>query len=110
MLTLVNCTVYANASGLGEGGIGGEATLKSTIIAGNTAQNGNCGDVVIISAGYNLDSDGTCNLTGPGDLSNTDPLLGPLQDNDGPTFTHPLLPGSPAINAGDPNCPPPDTD
>ena len=33
---------------------------------------------------------------------NTDPLLGPLQDNGGPTFTHALLAGSPAIDAGDP--------
>ena len=31
-----------------------------------------------------------------------DPLLGPLADNGGPTLTHALLPGSPAINAGDP--------
>ena len=32
-----------------------------------------------------------------------DPLLGPLADNGGPTQTHALLQGSPAINAGDPN-------
>ncbi len=31
-----------------------------------------------------------------------DPLLGPLADNGGPTLTHALLPGSPAIDAGDP--------
>ena len=31
---------------------------------------------------------------------NTAPMLGPLQDNGGPTFTHALLPGSPAIDAG----------
>ena len=31
---------------------------------------------------------------------NVNPLLGPLQDNGGPTFTHALLPGSPAIDAG----------
>ena len=30
-----------------------------------------------------------------------DAKLGPLQDNAGPTKTHALLPGSPAINAGD---------
>src|SRR5262249_23608325 len=35
------------------------------------------------------------------DLVGTDPLLGPLQDNGGPTFTHALLPGSPAVDAGD---------
>ena len=38
-----------------------------------------------------------------------DPLLGPLQDNGGPTFTHALLDGSPAIDAGNPDeCPPAD--
>ena len=31
------------------------------------------------------------------------PLLGPLQDNGGPTETMALLPGSPALNASDPN-------
>jgi hypothetical protein len=34
-------------------------------------------------------------------------MLGPLQNNGGPTFTHALLLGSPAINAGDPNFTPP---
>lgn len=29
-----------------------------------------------------------------------DPLIGPLQDNGGPTLTHALLPGSPAIDRG----------
>jgi CSLREA domain-containing protein len=31
-----------------------------------------------------------------------DPRLGPLAPNGGPTMTHALLPGSPAVNAGDP--------
>jgi len=31
-----------------------------------------------------------------------DPLLGPLANNGGSTLTHALLPGSPAIDAGDP--------
>jgi hypothetical protein len=34
-------------------------------------------------------------------------MLGPLQNNGGPTFTHELLTGSPAIDAGDPNFTPP---
>jgi hypothetical protein len=38
-----------------------------------------------------------------------DPKLGPLQDNGGPTLTHALLAGSPAINAGDNALIPPDT-
>src|SRR5213075_1699501 len=36
-----------------------------------------------------------------------DPVLGPLQENGGPTFTYALLPGSPAIDAGDPSFTPP---
>jgi len=66
----------------------------------------------VMSFGYNLSSDdGGGYLNGPGDQINTDPMLGPLQDNGGPTWTHALLPGSPAINAGDPNfVPPPDYD
>src|SRR5207247_2347431 len=62
----------------------------------------------VTSHGYNLSSDdGAGYLNGPGDQINTEPLLGPLQDNGGPTFTHALLPGSPAIDAGDPNFVPP---
>src|SRR5207249_3284316 len=60
------------------------------------------------SLGYNLSNDsGGGFLTGAGDQINTDPLLGPLQDNGGPTFTHELLTGSPAIDAGDPSFTPP---
>src|SRR5205823_2410397 len=62
----------------------------------------------VTSHGYSLsDDDAGGFLTGPGDQINTDPLLGPLQNNGGPTFTHALLPGSPAIDAGDPNFTPP---
>jgi hypothetical protein len=62
----------------------------------------------VTSVGYNLSSDdGGGYLTGAGDQINTDPSLGPLQDNGGPTLTHALLPGSPAIDAGDPNFNPP---
>jgi hypothetical protein len=66
----------------------------------------------VTSYGYNVTSDdGGGYLNGTGDQINTDSLLGPLQDNGGPTFTHALLPGSPAINAGDPNfVGPPDYD
>jgi hypothetical protein len=55
-------------------------------------------------------------FNGPGDQVGTatnpiDARLGPLEDNGGPTLTHTLLLGSPAINAGDPNfTPPPDFD
>ena len=86
---------------------------------GNTIFNASPGGHSIISDfgtvtsyGYNLSSDdGGGYLSGPGDQVNTDPLLGPLQDNGGLTFTRALLQGSPAINAGDPNfVGPPDYD
>jgi hypothetical protein len=47
-------------------------------------------------------SDSSCTgFTGSGDLVDVDPLLGPLQDNGGPTFTMALGTGSPAIDAAD---------
>jgi type II secretory pathway pseudopilin PulG len=68
----------------------------------------NGGGGTVTSLGYNISSDDAGGfLNGPGDQINTDALLGPLQDNGGPTFTHALLPGSPAIDAGDPSFTPP---
>jgi hypothetical protein len=60
--------------------------------------------------GYNLADDDSCGFTAPGDLVVADAMLGPLQDNGGPTETHDLLAGSPAIDAGSVDCPPPATD
>ncbi len=49
--------------------------------------------------GYNLtDSNGGCGLTGGTDLTNTDPQLGPLQANGGPTQTMVPSSTSPAID------------
>lgn len=45
--------------------------------------------------------DANGNLIGGAIHGIIDPLLGALADNGGPTFTHALLPDSPAINAGD---------
>jgi hypothetical protein len=77
-------------------GSGGVA-LKNTILAGNI--NGNA-DAALMSLGYNIDSDGTAGLAGPGDQSGVDPLLGALQFNGGTLKTHALPMGSPAIDAG----------
>jgi CSLREA domain-containing protein len=50
------------------------------------------------TSSWNLATDASCGLTGPGDQPSTDPLLGPLADNGGPTPT--LLPAetSPALD------------
>lgn len=74
--------------------------LANTIIANNTG--GNCSGF-LFSRGYNLISDSTCHLHGPGDRNSVDPKLGPLQNNGGPTQTMALLEGSPAIDAGNPH-------
>jgi hypothetical protein len=105
---------------LGGGGLRLEATasgsLHSSVLADNVSGSfgpaipANCtGPVKPTSLGHNLEDADTCELSGPGDLPDTDPLLGPLADNGGPTLTHALLPGSPAVDAGDDaGCPPTD--
>jgi len=112
-LTITNSTVSGNAAEWA-GGIfnGGTLTIRNTILkSGYWGQNlVNSG--TITSNGYNLsDDDGGGSLAAMGDRINTDPMLGPLQDNGGPIFTHELLAGSPAVDAGDPSfTPPPDYD
>ena len=110
MATLQNATVAANGANRG-GGIfdPGDATFTNTIVADSVSGDScNVGGTVT-SMGSNLDSDATCSFTGAGDLSGVAPLLGSLADNGGPTQTHTLLAGSPAIDAGS-SCPPPATD
>ena len=54
----------------------------------------------VTSLGHNLSSDAAGGwLTAPGDHINTDPMLGPLQDNGGGTPTNAPLYGSPALDA-----------
>ena len=124
-VTFTNSTLSNNYASLSVGGLSGGGTIRNSTISGNsgggistnggeignTILNNNSGfniDGTITSQGYNLSSDdGGGNLTGPGDQINTDPMIGPLQNNGGRTLTHALLSGSPAINAGDPNFTPP---
>jgi hypothetical protein len=79
------------------------ATFKNTIVANNIPENGYNSGGSVISLGHNLDSENSCGFNQPSDLINTDPLLGPLQDNGGPTFTCALQVGSRAVDAGDNN-------
>jgi len=122
ILELLNSTVTSNVSppsapaALFVGtftAAGATLRMTNTIVAGNTS---GCfagffgsGPVVLASDGHNVASDGTCNLTAAGDQPGTDPLLGPLASNGGPTATHALLDGSPAIDAASAaRCPPTD--
>jgi CSLREA domain-containing protein len=81
--------------------------MESSIMAGNAGPN--CSGEGYESLGHNLFNDETCghDLT-LGDIvfsADDDLLLGPLADNGGPTLTHALLPGSPAIDAAGGDCP-----
>lgn len=58
-----------------------------------------------ITGDHNLDDDGTCGFSRVGDKPGSNPLLGPLQNNGGPTSTHALAGNSPAVNVADvPHC------
>ncbi len=114
-LTVQFSTVTLNTAPAGMGsGINSYATTSSalkfisTIIAGNTHSDiddtGN-GITSFQSNGYNLVGTGNraFSFNQLGDhIGVLDPHLAPLADNGGPTKTHALLAGSPALNAGDP--------
>jgi CSLREA domain-containing protein len=101
--TLKNVTIAGNGPGpqLSVFSTGGSAILESTIISNpNAGVNCNVFDNgVVTSNGHNLDNASTCGLANAGDITG-DPMLGPLQNNGGPTSTRALLSGSPAIDHG----------
>jgi len=100
---LTNATLADNSASSGGGGIyiaGSVMTVTNSILVAGS-QGGNCGGAPPATGGHNISSDDTCGLSGLGDLNSVDPLLGPLADNLGPTRTHALLAGSPAIDGGD---------
>jgi len=74
------------------------ARLRNTLLAGPGAR---C-EGPPVSLGHNLTTDASCDLADASDKPGVgDARLGPLADNGGPTQTHALLAGSPAIDAGD---------
>ncbi|HAM73264.1 MAG TPA: hypothetical protein DCM86_16635 [Verrucomicrobiales bacterium] len=118
-VTVVSNIVEAISPDRGWGGGGGirnygTLTMADCLVAGNRAYY-DYGlflfpgqDILgeVISEGHNLIlNTNDCVITGDvtGNIYARDPLLGPLQDNGGPTPTHALLPGSPAIAAGSPS-------
>src|SRR5947209_9358190 len=109
-VTITNSTLSENTSSNISMFKGGMLDIGNTVLkAAVSGVNLDIGKLATVTShGYNVCSDnGGGFLNGPGDQINTDPLLGPLQDNGGSTFTHELLTGSPAIDAGDSNFTPP---
>jgi len=119
--TITNNQADANFEGLGTGGgifnsNNGTFNFQNTILAGNfetvgipagppittlfAPTPGEC-DGTINSIGSNLMTMADCTVSGSAPIIGN-PNLGPLQNNGGPTQTHALLSGSPAIAAGNP--------
>jgi hypothetical protein len=114
VMNIINSTIVNNIAPAGTTGGGfvgtftsanATLTLINTIIAGNSGTQ--CfyapfgsGTVTGTSLGHNLVSDTSC-FAVASDLIVGDAQIGPLASNGGPTLTHALLPGSPAIDAAD---------
>jgi len=108
-LKVTNTTISHNSAGSGGGIHTGGFDGRNTIIASNTSADSPDLKGHLRSEGFNLignNSGSTINPAPPSDQIGTpvapiDPVLGPLQDNGGPTFTHALLQGSPALDKGE---------
>lgn len=105
VVTMANSTVTSNSGNMIDNY--GTFRVQNSIVA-HTLSGNNCSGT-ITSNGYNLSSDTSCNFTNTGDQQSTNPLLGPLAANGGPStglkgedsmLTHALLSGSPAIDMG----------
>lgn len=103
-VVLRSVTITDNEAANNNGGISnylGTLSSKNSIIAGNRASNGNLdigGDLA--SEGANLIGDTTGTVVSGivvGNVLNQNPRLAPLGNYGGPTMTHALLSGSPAI-------------
>ncbi len=86
----------SRGSGVSNGG--GAFNLKNTILGTNSV--GGVGYGTFVDQGNNISADKTLVL-GASSKVNTDPKLGPLAANGGPTQTMLPLPGSPAVHAAD---------
>jgi predicted outer membrane repeat protein len=136
-VTVTSSTIFGNSEGRngcsssrhGSGGIwsADQLTIKNAVVAGNTFDfDGSAANVSTgsgaLTVQFSLIGDNTStnlaeaplgapdangNLIGGPVNGLIDPQLGPLADNGGSTFTHALLPASPALDVGDPAFAPP---
>jgi hypothetical protein len=110
-LTVTNSTLSGNHSSYYGGGIAnlGQLTVTNSTLSGNSSTHGggilnaNTSTLTVnnsIVANSPAGGDISGSYTGSHNLTGT-VALGPLADNGGPTQTMALLPGGPAIDAGD---------
>lgn len=109
MLVINNTTIAENSSfapggGIYNDGAGSAISMTNSILAYHS-DSGDCGGdfTSATSFGYNLSNDDTCSfLVATNDITDTNPLLGPLQFNGGPTETHLPMDSSQAIDTANP--------
>ena len=77
----------------------GTVSLQSSIVAEPRGGGQNC-LAAVLSLGHNIDSGVSCGLGQQGDHADTDPELGALRDNGGPTNTRAIAIGSSAVDQG----------
>jgi CSLREA domain-containing protein len=101
-MDLLNLSMIGNNTGLTNNYTIG-IRIKNTIIAMSTSGNDCTGSGTFTSAGNNIDSDSgnSCNFKLSSDQHGVNPQVEALADNGGPTLTHALKAGSPAIDHGD---------
>ncbi|MEM7313656.1 MAG: CSLREA domain-containing protein, partial [Planctomycetota bacterium] len=136
-LEIVNSTLSGNQAGVNGGaiinyGTGSSIAIRSSTIHNNTASNLNSGPSIAnwstatiensivsdpirqetgsLTGNYNLFATTGPTTGGASDARTANPMLGQLARNGGPTRTHSLLAGSPAINAGNSGTMPPSSD
>jgi len=91
-------TNYGFADGANIAVTNGTIWLRNSILAYPNTNHNAWG--TITDGGFNMSSDGSANFNSGSSFNFTDPLLGPLADNGGPTLTMALSWNSPAVDFG----------
>ncbi|MBV9447580.1 MAG: RICIN domain-containing protein [Streptosporangiaceae bacterium] len=103
--TITQSTFSGNSSAFGANlhnlTTSGSMTVSQSIVANGAGGGGNCsGSPAIVDGGHNIDTGTSCGFSAANrSMSNTNPALGPLASNGGPTQTMALPSDSPAVNA-----------
>jgi hypothetical protein len=94
-LTISSNTAPSGAN-IYDSGTLGDILLGNSIVA--YSDGGSDCNVAVTSQGYNVEEGESCGLNATGDVDGTDPLLGPMADNGGPTRTRAIPANSPAVD------------
>jgi hypothetical protein len=97
---VMRSTLVTTGTAVGDAALdaGASTSVGASILSAPSGAPSAACTAAVTSGGYNVVADTSCGLGATGDLTSTDPLLGPLADNGGPTRTMAVYEGSPAID------------